>query len=491
MRFTKHALAAIAAAVFISACSTEDPYAPVEALEIDNQFALDSLWSTSVGGGVGEFYSALSPAFASGTIYAAARDGDVFAIEAKTGDKIWNTDLSDEEENDSSRSTRLSGGVAAYAGKVAVGSENGYLYVLNAIDGTLQWKAYTGSELVSRPSFSKSADKVFALDNRGRVFAYNALNGERLWVSGDAPNNLRLRAQSEIVVVGDDFLVLGQSNGKVSILLQNTGAIVNQLTISQASGANALERINDISATPFFEGSTMYSISYNGSLLIYDFATHQVLNRLPYNSSTNLALDDTSIVLTDDNGHVFCINRADYTERWANTSLSYRNVTAPVIYGDYVVVGDFEGYLYFMDLKDGSIDGMFDIDSSGIYHEPLLADGNLYVTSRDGDLECVKYDPKGLAFSKEAALKMAQDYAAVGIDLRAPGVGDGGIYAPNAISQEALMARREAVIRAARQAEARQRAAEAQMREYEKRRQEYERRYEQERERLSGFGIGQ
>ena len=98
MRFTKHALAAIAAAVFISACSTEDPYAPVEALEIDNQFALDSLWSTSVGGGVGEFYSALSPAFASGTIYAAARDGDVFAIEAKTGDKIWNTDLSDEEE---------------------------------------------------------------------------------------------------------------------------------------------------------------------------------------------------------------------------------------------------------------------------------------------------------------------------------------------------------------------------------------------------------
>ncbi len=491
MRFMTTAFIAAAAALILASCSTEDPYAPVETLDIDSKFRLQTLWSRSIGGGVGEFYSALTPEFASGTIYAASRNGDVYALNAKSGSTVWRVDLDDEEENDLVRSTRLSGGVAAYAGRVAVGSENGYVYLLNAIDGSLQWKAFIRSEIVSKPVFSKSGATVFVLDNRGRVSAFDAQEGQLKWVSGDAPNVLRLRAQSGMVAVGDDFLVLGQSNGRVSVLLQSTGAIVNQLTVAEISGVNALERISDITATPVFEDSTMYAISYNGGLIIYDFASNRLIARLMYNSSHDLDLDDTSIVLTDDNGHVYCINRADFTERWANTRLSYRSVTAPVIYGNYVVVGDYEGYLYFMDLNNGSIEGMFGIDSSGIYIKPLLADGNLYVSSRDGDIECVSYDPSGLAFSKEAARRMASDYAALGVDLRAPGVGDTGIYAPDAISEADLMARREAVIRAARQAEARQRASEAQMREYEQRRREYEQRIQEERERLSGFGIGQ
>lgn len=492
MLFTKVSplfLGTAAALLLLSGCAAEDPYAPVEAPEIDSKFDIDKVWADSIGSGVGDFWSALRPDFAAGTVYAASRDGDVFGIVAADGDKIWHTDLSDEEENDSSRSTRLSGGVSAYAGKVAVGSENGYLYLLNAIDGTLLWKNYTASELVSRPAFSKSGDRVFVMDHRGRVFAYDCATGEQLWVSGDSPNVLRLRAQSDIVPVGDDFLVMGQSNGKVAVLLQSTGAIVNSLTIAEITGANALARVSDVSATPVFDGSDLWVISYNGGMVRYSFAEHRNLVKLAYSSSLQPAMDEEVIVITNDDGHLFCINRSDYSERWSNTALSYRNVTAPVIYGDYAVAGDYEGYLYFFNLENGSIDGMFSVDGSGIYDAPVIADGKLYVTSRDGDLYCYDYDPTGSAFSKETAAKMRADYAAVGVDLRAPGVGDSGIYAPDSISMDALMARRAAVIQAARQAEARQRAAEAQMREYEKRRQEYEERVAAERERLSGFGI--
>ena len=273
MLFTKVSplfLGTAAALMLLSGCAAEDPYAPVEAPEIDSKFDIDKVWADSIGSGVGDFWSALRPDFAAGTVYAASRDGDVFGIVAADGDKIWHTDLSDEEENDSSRSTRLSGGVSAYAGKVAVGSENGYLYLLNAIDGALLWKNYTASELVSRPAFSKSGDRVFVMDHRGRVFAYDCATGEQLWVSGDSPNVLRLRAQSDIVPVGDDFLVMGQSNGKVSVLLQSTGAIVNSLTIAEVTGANALSRVSDVSATPVFDGSDLWVISYNGGMVRTD-----------------------------------------------------------------------------------------------------------------------------------------------------------------------------------------------------------------------------
>ncbi len=482
----------LSAALLWGCSSGEDLYAPAEVPEIENRFSPDTLWSDSVGG-VGDFYSSLSPAFAAGTVYAAGRDGDVYAIESADGDKIWHTDLDDEDENDGRRSARLSGGVSAYAGKVAVGSENGYIYVLNAIDGSLLWKAYVGSEVVSKPAFSRSADKVFVYDSRGRLTAFDLTAGKELWVSGESTSGLRLRSQADPIAVGDEYVVLGQSSGRISVIAQDSGAIVNQITVSESGGANSLERIRDVSSTPLLLGDTLYTTSYNGGYAAYSFALQNFVTRLGYNSSKAPALDDSSLVIVEDDGHVVCINRADNSERWSVNNLYYRNLCAPVIYGDYVVVGDFEGYLYFISLANGSIDCIYDLDSSGIYTAPLQADGHLYVQSRDGSLYCLHYDPRGSARAKELALQQAQDYAGVGVSLARPGVGSTGIYAPDDLSYEELMARRQSILRMAAAAEAQQRAVAAQRRAYEQRRAEYEARMkaieEAERERVSGFGL--
>ena len=75
------ALIPFVAGVLFGCSGNEDLYAPVEAPEIENRFDIDKLWSSSVGG-VGDFYSQLSPAFSGGIIYAAGRDGDVYAYDA-------------------------------------------------------------------------------------------------------------------------------------------------------------------------------------------------------------------------------------------------------------------------------------------------------------------------------------------------------------------------------------------------------------------------
>ncbi len=482
----------VSAALLFGCSSGEDLYAPAPVPEIENRFNPQELWSDSVGG-VGNFYSELSPAFASGTIYAAGRNGDVYAIRSDDGGKIWHTDLDDEEENDDRRSARLSGGVSAYAGKVAVGSENGYIYVLNAIDGALLWKAFVGSEVLSKPAFSKSADKLFVFDSQGRLTAYDLTSGKSLWVSGETSSGLRLRAQGAPVAVGDEYVIIGQSSGRINVIAQDSGAIVNQIMISSRGGANSLERIRDVASTPLLLGDTLYTTSYNGGYAAYSFASHNFTTRLGYNSSRVPALDDASLVIVEDDGQIVCVNRADNSERWTVTNLTYRNLSAPVIYGNYVVVGDFEGYLYFINLQSGVLECVYELDSSGIYTAPLQADGHLYVQSRDGDLYCINYDPAGTARTKELALQQAVDYAGVGVSLASPGVGATGVYAPDAMSYEELMARRQAVLRMAAQAEARQRAVEAQRRAYEQRRAEYEARMkaieEAERERLSGFGL--
>lgn len=493
---TKLALAIPFALLALVGCSSSDTrYEPVEAPEIENLFELEEHWSSSTGG-VGDFYSELEAAFDSHYIYTASRDGDVTALAKDSGDEFWKIDLADLEENVDKRSARLSGGVSLNGSKLALGSENGYVYLLNSADGSVLWKRYIEAEIVAKPAFSASGDKLFVLDASGNFTALDTANGNRLWVTGDAPQPLRLRAQSNPLVIGDDYVLVGTSSGKVNVMLQSNGATVNQISVGQALGTNALERVSDVSASPLILGNVLYAASFSGGLVEYDFGTFNYLTRLGYQTSRNLGFDDNSILITGDDGSVTCINRADNSQRWVNTQLSYRNVTAPVVYGKYAVVGDFEGYVYLLDMADGSIDYMDEVDGSGFYTGAFVDGGRLYLMARDGTLYNYSFreeDKQQQAHQTEINNDQLLAGAARGLTLNHPGVYEGGIYAPSSMSAEQLEARRDAIRKAVAQQDAQiaaQRRAAAQAAkaraEYEARRKAFE---EERRERLSGFGI--
>lgn len=56
---------------------------------VENQFTPTTAWSTSVGSGIGNFYSNLHPALADNVVYAADRAGLVKALNADDGKEIW------------------------------------------------------------------------------------------------------------------------------------------------------------------------------------------------------------------------------------------------------------------------------------------------------------------------------------------------------------------------------------------------------------------
>ena len=92
--------------------SEEDlnPMAPLP--KVESAFTADTAWSSSVGDGIGDFYSQLKPVVEEDRIYAAARDGDVTAFERESGKVLWSVDLADLPINADKRSARLSGGLA-------------------------------------------------------------------------------------------------------------------------------------------------------------------------------------------------------------------------------------------------------------------------------------------------------------------------------------------------------------------------------------------
>ncbi|MGL4467026.1 MAG: PQQ-binding-like beta-propeller repeat protein, partial [Plesiomonas shigelloides] len=94
--------------------------------------------------------------------------------------------------------------------------------------------------------------------------------------------------------------------------------------------------------------------------------------------------------LVDSTGRIVAVDIRGGTELWSQNALQYRGVTAPVVYEGYLVVGDAEGYLHWMDLGDGRFVAQSKVDSSGLYAEPVVADDTLLVQARNGDVIALK-----------------------------------------------------------------------------------------------------
>ena len=71
---------------------------------------------------------------------------------------------------------------------------------------------------------------------------------------------------------------------------------------------------------------------------------------------------------------------------WQQAGLARRNVTGAAIQGDYAVVGDFDGYLHWLKLSDGSFAARQRAGGDAIKAAPVVADGVLVVQTTGGEV---------------------------------------------------------------------------------------------------------
>ncbi|MBV5310163.1 PQQ-binding-like beta-propeller repeat protein, partial [Chromatium okenii] len=95
---------------------------------------------------------------------------------------------------------------------------------------------------------------------------------------------------------------------------------------------------------------------------------------------------DDSLFITDSQDQVWSADLNTGAGRWKQDALRYRQLTAPTVLGDWLLVGDLEGYLHVLHQADGRLLGRTRITKDGITARPLLVDGRLYVYAKDGTL---------------------------------------------------------------------------------------------------------
>lgn len=125
--FKKALLGALTVGILAGCAGEEDTIVMAPLPQVDSQFTPSAEWSTSIGDGVGHYFSKLSPVVANDTLFVASRDGLVKALDPENGKLKWQTDLEEDVI------ARLSGGITAAYEHLYIGSENGEVIALDNI----------------------------------------------------------------------------------------------------------------------------------------------------------------------------------------------------------------------------------------------------------------------------------------------------------------------------------------------------------------------
>jgi outer membrane protein assembly factor BamB len=391
---TKKVLAIILLSSSLFACSSSDEEDPstkiAELSDLDNAFDVEILWDRSVGDGVNDYFSRIKPIVAYNKVYSASREGDVVAYDKESGDKVWQADLSDVNNErsfwDSRVSALVAGGPIAGMSKVFLGTENGDVFALDAETGELIWQAKIKGEVITAPAIDSGILVVNSAS--GVLKGFDANTGDEIWkVEQDVPA-LTLRGISTPVIASGGVLV-GSGKGELGVYILEKGQAGWTTEVGEATGSTELQRVIDVDSAPVVFGDKVYAISARGNLVAIELNSGRILWKRQYSSYRQIAVHRNDIFITNTRGHIYALNRINGIERWSNVELTNRSVTGPAVVDDYVVVGDFEGYLHWLNQETGEIVSRHHVDSSGIYSTPTVVDDIMYSQSRDGDLQVI------------------------------------------------------------------------------------------------------
>ncbi|MEH6470773.1 MAG: outer membrane protein assembly factor BamB [Halopseudomonas sp.] len=363
----------------LTGCSlwdSDEEIEPASLEDISAEYQVTKLWSTKIGDGLGSKYHQLTPQILASRIFAVDHEGAVYAVDRETGAKVWQQELD----------LPVSGGVGVGDGRVVVTSYDGQIIALSALDGVEVWRERLTSEAIAAAQLSSGLAVVQTID--GRLSAFDTQIGQLRWSYSAQEPVLTLRGTSTPLIVGEQVFA-GFSSGKVVALALGSGDVVWETRVASSQGRTELERMVDIDGSLIHSNGLVYASSYQGRVAAIAMQDGRRVWSESLSSYRSLAQNAQSLYAVNDEGAVVAFDKRSGTELWKQDALYFRQLSSPVVVDGVVAVGDYQGYLHFIDPADGHFVGRYQPSSSSIVSPPLSQDGVLYTFSDDGRLSAL------------------------------------------------------------------------------------------------------
>lgn len=346
-------------------CAADKPKA--KALEaVTPKIAGRQVWAAKVDG----VRFPLSVVSRDGNFIVASSGGTLLGLEAESGRQLWTANAG----------APLSAGVGSDGRFHAVVTVDNKLVIFEG--STPLWREQLKSRVSTAPLVA--GERVFVMGVDRAVHAYDAKDGKRLWTL-QRPGEALTLLHIGVLTAVKDTLVAGQGP-RLAGIDPTRGTLRWEVPVGSPRGTNEVERLADLIGPALRLGTRLCARSFQAAVGCVDSETGRLLWARNTGGVNAIGGDEELIFGADATDRIVAWKTENGETVWNSERMLFRGLSAPASIGPTVAFGDFEGYVHFLDRKDGQTLLRLSTDGSPVVGKPVLSGTTLLVVTRNGGL---------------------------------------------------------------------------------------------------------
>jgi len=345
-------------------------------------------WRVSIGSGSGSDRMLLSmPIVAGDRIYAMDTDGQITALEASTGRRIWQFDVIPREERD----PVVAGGIAFANGRIFAATGAAQVVALSAADGKELWRQPQQAPMRAAPTVV--GDRIFVVTMDNQLLALAQDDGRKLWSHSGIAETATVMGGASPAAEGGVILA-PFSSGELFALRSENGRIIWADTLMTLRRADAVSALADIRGLPVIDRNLVLAVSHSGRFSAIDMRSgNRVWDRDIAGREQPWVAGDW-VYLVSVTGEVYCLSRTDGKVKWATPLPQFERPdkkkdpiqwTGPVLAGDRLILTGSHGRAISMSPYSGEVLGEIKLPGKS-FLPPIVANQTLYFLTDDAEL---------------------------------------------------------------------------------------------------------
>lgn len=369
---------------------------------------LRPVWQADTGKGSDDDSRLTAPPIVvDGRIYVLDAQAHVFALDARTGNHLWDKNLAPEGPDDFNffglfgqdmsvdPSKGFGGGTAYDGGTLFVSTGFGGVLALDGASGKQLWKADLQVPIVNAPV--ASGGRVFISSEDNHFVALSEKDGHVLWDHQGISESAGILTSTSAAVAGDTVIV-PYTSGEIYAVRVDSGRPEWNDMLTKSGTVTALSELDDIAGRPVVDRDMVFAISHSGVMAAINLNTgDRVWARDLGGIQTPWAAGDFVYVLTSEQ-QVLCLQRKDGKVKWIHQLSRWEEPhskndpivwSGPVLVSDRLILVSSTGKAVSLSPYTGDLLGRTDIPD-GTYIPPVVANGILYLLTNSAQLVALR-----------------------------------------------------------------------------------------------------
>lgn len=287
---------------------------------------------------------ALQIGYSNAQIVTASRGGEVTGFDS-TGQRLWSMNVGNQ----------ITGGVALdpLSQTAIVSTRNGLVMAFDSATGAKRWEHQLSGSVLTPALISNN--RVVLSANDGFLHGLSLQTGQSIWQFATQVPAISVRGSAAPTLLDDKTALLATADGRLHAITTDSGLPQWSRRVGVGTGSSEVERMSDVDGMPIVDNNQLYAISYSGQLLGIDLTSRQVMFVNELASLKALAVNNKQVIATSLEGKVVAYDRINGNVLWESEALAYRDLTNPVMIGNYIAVGDLEGVVHLFNPATGDI----------------------------------------------------------------------------------------------------------------------------------------